>query len=33
LACVGDVGFDRIQKTDELLMAMPLHAAADDLAF
>src|SRR5690242_14396557 len=27
-----DVGFDRIEKADELLMAMVLHAAADDLA-
>ena len=29
----GDVGFDRIEKADELLMAMALHAAADDPAF
>jgi hypothetical protein len=29
----GDVGFDRIEKANELLMAMALHAAADDLAF
>ena len=29
----GDVGFDRIEKADELLMAMALHAATDDLAF
>jgi hypothetical protein len=29
----GNVGFDRIEKANELLMAMALHAAADDLAF
>ena len=28
-----DVGFDRIEKANELLMAMALHAAADDPAF
>src|SRR5260370_3998700 len=29
----GDVGFDGIEKANELLMAMTLHAAADDFAF
>src|SRR5271166_5983759 len=29
----GDGGLDRIEKPDELLMAMALHAAPDDLAF
>jgi hypothetical protein len=28
-----DVGLDRIEKANELLMAMALHAAADDPAF
>ena len=28
-----DFGFNGIEKTDELLMAVALHAAADDLAF
>ncbi len=28
-----DLGLDGIQEADELLMAVPLHAAADDLAF
>jgi hypothetical protein len=28
-----DVGFDRIEEANELLMAMTLHATADDLAF
>ena len=28
-----DVGLDRIEKADEFLMAVALHAAADDLAF
>jgi len=28
-----DLGFDRIEEADELLMPVPLHAAADDLAF
>jgi hypothetical protein len=26
-----DVGFDRIEEANELLMALPLHATADDL--
>ena len=29
----GDRGFERIQEADELLMPVPLHAAADHLAF
>ena len=29
----GDVGLNRIEKANELLMAVALHAAADDLAF
>ena len=29
----GDVGFDRIEEANELLMAVALHAATDDLAF
>src|SRR3974390_3289566 len=29
----GDVGFDRIEEANELLMAVALHAAADDTAF
>jgi hypothetical protein len=29
----GDLGFDGVEKADELLMPMALHAAADDLAF
>ena len=29
----GDVGFDRIEKANEILMAMALHAAANDPAF
>jgi hypothetical protein len=29
----GNVGLDRIEKPYELLMAMALHAATDDLAF
>ena len=29
----GDVGLNRIEKANELLMAMALHAAPDDLAF
>jgi hypothetical protein len=28
-----DLGLDRIQKANELLMAVPLHAAADHLVF
>src|SRR5215472_5576148 len=28
-----DLSLDRVQKADELLMPVPLHAAADDLAF
>jgi hypothetical protein len=28
-----DLGFDRIEEADELLMPVPLHAATDDLAF
>ena len=29
----GNAGLDGIEKADELLMAMALHAAPDDLAF
>jgi hypothetical protein len=29
----GDLGFDGVEKADELLMPMALHAPADDLAF
>ena len=28
-----NVGFDRIEKANDLLTAVTLHAAADDLAF
>ena len=31
--CGRDVGFDAVEETDEILMGMALHAAADHIAF